>query len=139
MKNQVWTRLFAALLLCCVVLLGACTAEKADENSNPTDLSQQQQQSASFTLKITHADGTEVTNDYTFEGEVTLGAYLQDKGIIAGDEGEFGLYIKTVDGETLDYETDGKYWALYVNGEYATVGADSLALEDGASYQLKAE
>ena len=47
--------------------------------------------------------------------------------------------MKTVNGITLDYDKDGKYWAFYVDGEYATSGVDSTPITDGASYALKAE
>ena len=71
--------------------------------------------------------------------ETTVGAALLALELIAGDEGEFGLYVKTVDGETHVYEDDGKYWAFYVNGEYAVTGVDMTDIEAGASYELRAE
>ena len=40
-------------------------------------------------------------------------------GLIAGEDSDYGLYVKTVNGVTVDYDTDGKYWAFYVDGEYA--------------------
>lgn len=40
---------------------------------------------------------------------------------------------------TLDYDTDGAYWAFYINGEYAMTGVDATSIEAGASYTLKAE
>lgn len=69
----------------------------------------------------------------------TVGEALLELGIIAGDDSEFGLYVKTVNGITVDYDTDGKYWAFYINGEYATTGVDSTPITEGASYSFKAE
>ena len=66
------------------------------------------------------------------------GAFLLNEGIIAGEDGQFGLYVKTVDGETLDYDTDGKYWAFYINGEYAMTGVDSAPIKDGEVYSFVA-
>ena len=69
----------------------------------------------------------------------TVGEALLELGIIAGDDSEFGLYVKTVNGITVDYDTDGKYWAFYIDGEYATTGVDSTPITEGASYSFKAE
>ena len=39
--------------------------------------------------------------------------------------------ILTVNGETADYNVNGAYWALYVNGEYGNYGADRQPVTDG--------
>ena len=59
--------------------------------------------------------------------------------LIAGEDSEYGLYVKTVNGVTVDYDTDGKYWAFYVDGEYAATGVDSTDITAGATYTFKAE
>ena len=59
--------------------------------------------------------------------------------MIAGDESEYGLYVKTVNGITADYDKDGVYWAFYVNGEYAQTGVDSTSITEGDSYSFKVE
>ena len=92
----------------------------------------------SFPLTIVHNDGTEL-NITVNTDQTVLGTALQDLGLIVGEEGPYGLYIKTVDGETLDYDKDGKYWAFYVNGEYALKGIDLTEITEGESYMLKAE
>ena len=92
----------------------------------------------SFPLTIVHNDGTEL-NITVNTDQTVLGTALQDLGLIVGEEGPYGLYIKTVDGETLDYDKDGKYWAFYVNGEYALKGIDLTEIAEGESYMLKAE
>ena len=46
--------------------------------------------------------------------------------LIAGDEGEYGLYVKTVNGITADYETDGMYFDL------ALMPASLLGLSNGS-------
>ena len=48
-------------------------------------------------------------------------------------------YEKTVNGITADYDTDGSYWAFYVNGEYASSGVDSTPVVDGDTYSFKVE
>ena len=60
-------------------------------------------------------------------------------GLIAGEDSDYGLYVKTVNGVTVDYDTDGKYWAFYVDGEYAATDVDSTDITAGATYTFKAE
>ena len=69
----------------------------------------------------------------------TVGEALLDVGLIAGEEGEYGLFVKTVNGITVDYEEDGAYWAFYIGDEYATTGVDATDIEEGASYSFKIE
>jgi len=59
--------------------------------------------------------------------------------LIAGDTAEYGLYVKTVDGITVDYDTNGKYWAFYINGEYAMTGVDTTPITEGEEYSFKVE
>lgn len=68
-----------------------------------------------------------------------MGAALLKLGVIAGDDSEYGLYVKTVNGETADYDTDGTYWGFYINGEYAMTGVDATTLEAGATYAFRVE
>lgn len=66
----------------------------------------------------------------------TVGEALLEHDIISGDEGPYGLYIKTVNGIIADYDTDKSYWAFYINGEYAMTGVDTTEIAEGAVYQL---
>ena len=92
----------------------------------------------SFAFTVTDADGNESTfvirTDKTVVGEA-----LQELGLLEGEEGPYGLYVKTVNGKTYDYDADGKYWAFYINGEYATSGVDTTEIEENATYSFRAE
>ncbi len=92
----------------------------------------------SFNFTVTDADGNEqeflIKTDKT-----TVGDALLELEMIAGDEGDYGLYVKTVNGITVDYDTDGCYWAFYVNGEYASSGVDLTEITEGATYSFKVE
>ena len=68
-----------------------------------------------------------------------MGEALQELGVLKGEEGPYGLYIKAVNGKTLDYEKDGAYWAFYVDGAYATAGVDETDIVETSVYQLRAE
>lgn len=92
----------------------------------------------SFALVVTDAEGNEVSVTVHTDEE-TIGAALAALNIVAGDDSDFGLYIKTVNNVTADYDTDGKYWAFYIDGEYAMTGVDATEIQEGSTYSLKVE
>ena len=69
--------------------------------------------------------------------EKTVGDALLKVGLIDGEEGPYGLYVKKVNGMTADYDTDQSYWAFYINGEYANYGIEQTEVTEGAVYQLE--
>ena len=88
-----------------------------------------------ITVEVVHGDGS--SKDFTYHTDSEyLGEVLLAEGLVAGDQGEFGLYILTVDGEDAIFEESGAYWALYQNGEMTTTGADTTPIQDGDSFQL---
>ena len=84
--------------------------------------------------KVGNATEFEIHTD-----KATVGEALLELNLIAGDEGEYGLYVKQVNGITADYDEDQTYWAFYVNDAYATAGVDATAVEAGAKYAFKVE
>ena len=66
----------------------------------------------------------------------TVGAALMEHGLIDGEEGPYGLYVKAVNGMKADYDTDQRYWAFYVNGEISMTGVDTTEITEGVTYQM---
>lgn len=66
----------------------------------------------------------------------TVGAALLEQGLIDGEPGAYGLYVKKVNGITADYDVDQSYWAFYIGDEMAMTGVDGTAITEGARYQL---
>ncbi|MCI8889860.1 MAG: DUF4430 domain-containing protein [Eubacterium sp.] len=94
--------------------------------------------SKQFSLTVSDADGSQTEFEIHTDQE-TVGAALQELELIDGEEGQYGLYVTTVNGITVDYDKDGMYWAFYVNDEYAQTGVDATEIKEGDSYALKAE
>ena len=150
MKKNGLNKLLALLLALVMVLALAACGNQAQDNGgagNDADVvtdgtgadgATVGQGKTAFTMEVTQLDGTTVTFTVNTDKE-TVGEALLELGIVAGDDTEYGLYVKTVNGVTLDYDTDGAYWAFYINGEYAMTGVDATSIEAGASYTLKAE
>jgi uncharacterized protein YxeA len=91
-----------------------------------------------FTFSVTDPDGKEISVEIHTD-ETTVGAALVALGLIEGEDSEYGLYVKTVNGTTLDYDADGSYWAFYINDEYAQTGVDATDIEEGNVYSFRAE
>ena len=66
----------------------------------------------------------------------TLGAALQEHDLLEGEDSEFGLYVKKVNGILADYDVDKTYWGFYKNGEYMMSGVDTTEITDGEHYEL---
>lgn len=91
-----------------------------------------------FTLTVTDTEGAESSFTIHTDKE-NVGDALTEIGIIAGEEGDYGLYVKTVNGVTADYDVDQIYWAFYINGEYASTGVDATPVTAGDTYSFKVE
>ena len=139
--KQFRNKLFASVL--CMVLIvamalsmTACTNENADNANAGQD--QVQVTEMSFTFEVVDKDGNTETFDITTD-KATVGEALLEEGLIAGEEGQYGLYVTEVNGIVADYNVDQTYWAFYVNGEYASSGVDTTDVEDGSTYSFKVE
>ena len=88
-----------------------------------------------ITVTVVHKDGTE-KEFVCHTDEEYLGAVLVAEEIVVGEQGEFGLYFNTADGETADYSVDGGWWQVFVGEEAAIVGADSIVIADGDTFRL---
>ena len=112
-------------------------------NKNETDV----WESATYTEDQTFGEGAKTVvvevkaqeRSVTFTVKTdkdTVGAALMEHGLIDGEEGPYGLYVKAVNGMKADYDTDKHYWALYVNGEISMTGVDTTEITEGATYQM---
>lgn len=88
----------------------------------------------SVTVTVVHGDKT--SKDFTYSSTAdSLGEALIEEGLIEGEEGPYGLFVKTVDGETAD---DGKeqWWCLTKGGDGVNTGVDSTPFSDGDSFEF---
>ena len=52
-------------------------------------------------------------------------------------EGQYGLVVNTVNGETADLNSGSAYWGFYVNDGYCNYGIDSQPVEDGDAFRIE--
>ena len=130
------TRLKRVLsLVLCVVLIAAMALFTGCSDTKKTAANEGEK---AFTLLVVDGDGNEKRFEIT-SNAATVGEALLAEKLIAGEDGPYGLYIKTVDGITVDYNKDGAYWSFYVGDTYATSGVDTTEIQDGQTYSLKVE
>ena len=91
-----------------------------------------------FSAEIGDLDGNKIAFTVKTDKDI-VGEALQELGVLEGEEGPYGLYIKAVNGVPLDYEKDGAYWAFYVDDAYATAGVDETDIVETSVYRLQAE
>lgn len=137
--------LVLVIVLIAAMALSVVSCDKKDVEGDDTAPTTQAESTTSigegersFSFAVVFSDGT--SKAYTVHtNETIVGDALVGVGLVSGEEGQFGLYVKTIDGVTLDYDKDGKYWAFYVDGKYAPKGVDQTEIEEGKVYSFKAE
>lgn len=107
---------------------------RTTEESGEEDASQVDAETKEITLKVVHGDGSEKEFPVSTTAE-TLGEALEAEGLIAGEESSYGLFVTTVDGETVD-EGNQEWWCLTKGGGMVTTGVDSTEVSDGDVYEL---
>ena len=113
------------------------TVTKTGVWANATHLKNKEFGEGAKTVIVTvKAEGQSVT--FTIKTDkTTVGAAMLEHGLIEGEDSQYGLYIKKVNGILADYDTDKTYWAFYINGDYAIAGVDTTEITEGATYVLE--
>lgn len=91
------------------------------------------------TITIEVIDNAQKSTVYTVntDAEYLRQAMEEANGLeFSGTESEYGLLLDTVNGLRADYNEDGAYWSIMVNGEYGMYGVDSQPVADGDAYQI---
>ncbi len=90
-----------------------------------------------ITIEVVNKEQETSSYEVQTSAEYLRGAMEEAEGLtFSGTDSEFGLTVDTVNGETADYNTDGAYWAFYVNGEYCNYGVDSQPIADGDVFTI---
>lgn len=132
-KNNVCLGLSRVLLFVLIAVMALSVVSCGGNTDTEGDVT-----SKTFTFEVVTVDGKTTTFTITTDKE-TVGEALLDEGLIEGEAGAYGLYVKKVNGILADYDVDGTYWAFYINGAYGATGVDTTPVEDGATYAFKVE
>ncbi len=90
-----------------------------------------------FKFIVEHANGDKYT--FTINTDKTiLGDALVESGLIEGEEGPYGLYVKSVNGTSVDYnKSGGYYWSLFEGENIAMTGVAGITIKPDATYSFK--
>lgn len=130
------------ILLVCLLLAAAAVLALVFHFASAKNV---QKGSKECSLTVTDDSGTSKTYECSTDAEYLrqlmdeLSADQTQEFSYEGSEGQYGLFINTVNGLTADYDKDHTYWAIYVDGEYAQNGADTQPVNDGDKFELKYE
>lgn len=93
--------------------------------------------SKSITIEVVSKAGESTVYELETNAEYLRQAMEEAKGLqFSGTEGEFGLMVDTVNGETVDFMVDSSYWAFYVNDEYCNYSIDQQPVLDGDAFSI---
>ena len=83
--------------------------------------------------------GQEVVGEDRFRvletGEAYLGPLLVAEGLVEDEQGPYGLYFHTADGETAD-EGAQEWWKITKGGEMVNTSADTTPIAHGDHFEL---
>lgn len=143
-KNKIKTAILVFLIcISTVVLLESCKHSKEADLQGTIA-----QQNAVYTQDKTFGNGektvmvTVITVDNSVKftlntDKYTLGDALKEYGLIEGDNGSYGLYVKKVNGIRADYDSDKAYWAFFKDGSPLEAGVDSTQINSGDSFEIR--
>ena len=138
MKKTIQSTVTVILALIFIVALVSCdTVEKTGVWENATYRKDTEFGSGAKTVVVEVKAEDQLVTFTIKTDKDTVGAALLEHGLIAGEEGAYGLYVKQVNGITADYDVDQTYWSFYINGEYAMTGVDTTEITEGATYRLE--
>lgn len=138
MKRTIKQSIALILSLTFILFLASCSTDQEASNlwENATYQSDMQFGEGSKTV-VVEVIAEEKTITFTIKTDRSIvGDALTDHGLISGEEGAYGMYIKSVNGIIADYDVDQAYWAFNINGEYAMTGVDTTEIAEGTTYQL---
>ena len=138
MKKMIRSVVLVALVLSFVLCLASCN-EKIDAEGlweNATYRSDKEFGKGEKTVEV-EVKVEEQSVTFTIHTDAdTLGAALLEHELIEGEDSQFGIYVKTVNGILADYDVDKSYWGFYQNGEYLMSGVDTTAIVGGEHFEI---
>ena len=93
-----------------------------------------QEGAKNITVTVVHKDLTEKVFEVNTDAE-NLEEVLLGEKIVEDNQTEYGLYILTADGETVN-EANAEWWCITKGGEMLMTGAKDTMIADGDEYEL---
>lgn len=122
MKNKQTKIILAVLVLAILGALGAYRFLAPQPSAGEKNI----------TVRVDHLVGEDKIFTYATDAEFLRGA-LEEQDLVAGREDQYGLWVLTIDGETVD-EAQQQWWGYTVNGEVGQYGVETQPVADGDEF-----
>ncbi|MDO4275153.1 MAG: DUF4430 domain-containing protein [Eubacteriales bacterium] len=85
-------------------------------------------------VEVVYQDGK--SDSFSFHtAREYLGDVLKDEKLVEGEDGQYGLFITSVNGVPAD-DGNQEWWCLTKGGEQVNTSADKTPVKDGDTYEL---
>ena len=111
-----------AVLIAATVLCTACTQAEPQVGVK------------TITVQIIVDGQDTVAKSITTDAEYLRGA-LEEEDLIAGEESQYGLFVKTVNGITAD-DAKQQWWCFTKGGADLFTGVDTTPIADGDTFEI---
>ena len=118
-----FTALLLVVLIAAMALFTGC--QKAEVQTGEKTI----------TVEIIVEGAETVTKTIQIEAEYLRGALDQEEGLVIGEEGPYGLFIKTVNGITVD-DAKQQWWCITKGGEDVFTGVETTPIADGDKFEI---
>ena len=153
MKLQITKRLLSVILavfaVFTVIGMTGC-GQKTPENTPTSSVAAKDEglwADATYTEDKTFGEGAKTLTVEVIAGDKSvtftvktnkenLADAMLEHSLVEGDNDQYGLYIKKVNGILADYDIDQSYWSLSKNGEALMTGASGTKIADGEKYEF---
>ena len=136
-KHSLSVSLLPVILLLCMVMLTGCKNNDTAPLWNSAAYTEDKELGTGVNTTVVEVEVQDKKVLFTVHTDAdTVGAALIENGLISGEQGAYGLYVKTVNGILADYDQDQSYWAFYIGDDLAASGVDLTEITEGAVYRL---
>ena len=124
MKNKKPIIAAVVLVVVAVVLFGVYSFTKPKTEKGSKEV----------TVQVVDKDGN--AEDFTYHTDREyLGEVLKDEKLVEGEDGEYGLFITSVNGIKAD-DSSQEWWCITKGGEQVNTSADKTPIADGDTFEL---
>lgn len=134
MKNLKTFGLLMLVLIMAFSIVG-CAGDKDTPTNVSAPSSTVSVATKTITVDITGKSGSTKTFTIQTDADNLEGALTQEK-LIEGTQGDYGLFVTTVNGEKAVYETDHAYWSFCKDNVPLNTGVTDTKIADGEKYQI---
>ncbi len=90
--------------------------------------------SKKITAEVILEDGSSKAFEIQTDEEYLRGA-LEQIGLISGTEAEYGMFVTTVDGRTVD-DSKQEWWCFTLDGQSLNTSVDTTPVKDGDHFEI---